>query len=257
MMPAQAVDSQSEPSRVNQPVFKLLSVILLATLATQLAHLAYNSEHDFQSIVLPSVLYLSATVIPLGGLGIWFGRQIGLGVPLLAALLQNQPGAWRNLLRDAKISMLLGLMIGAGLVLLRMATESYLPSEIPTFGHRGVWGGIIVSAAAALSEEIWFRLGIMTMLLWSFARLLGYKTIPAALAWPVVIFVSVAFGMAHLPQLMSHGAGTSFAIWATILGNSLVGTFYGWCYWRLSFIAAVLAHFAVDLVIHAVPAVFV
>ena len=256
-MPAKGIESQVGTTRVTQPVFKLLAVILLATVVTQLAHLAYNSDHDFQSIMLPSFLYLCATVVPLGGLGIWLGRQIGLGTPLLAALLQNQPGARRSLLRDARVSMLLGLSFGAGLVLLRMATASFLPPEIPAFGHRGVWGGILVSAAAALSEEVWFRLGIMTMLLWSFARLLGYKTIPPALAWPVIVVVSVAFGMAHLPQLMSHGAGTSFAIWATILGNSLVGILYGWCYWRLSFIAAVIAHFAVDLMIHAVPALFV
>ena len=153
--------------------------------------------------------------------------------------------------------MLLGLSMGAALVLLRVLTEPYLPPEIPSFGHRGVLGGILVSAAGAVSEEVWFRLGFMTMLLWAFARLSGHKTIRPSLAWPVIVFVSVAFGLAHLPQLMSYEAGTPFAMWATIIGNSLVGTMYGWCYWRLSFVAAVIAHFAVDLVIHSIPAFFV
>ena len=45
-----------------------------------------------------------------------------------------------------------------------------------------------------------------------------------------------------------------FKLLASIPGNSLVGILYGWCYWRLSFIAAVIAHFSVDLIIHAVPA---
>ena len=187
-------------------------------------------------------------------LGIWFGRQIGLGTPLLAALLQKQPGAWRNLLNDARIAILLGLLVGIALVLLRMVTTRYLPPEIPDFGHRGVIGGLLVSVAAAMSEEVWFRLGIMTMLLWSIARLSGQTRIHSSVAWPVIVLVSVGFGLAHLPQLNSYGAASPFAIWATIIGNSLVGTLYGWCYWRLSFIAAVIAHFAVDVVIHAFPA---
>jgi len=68
------------------------------------------------------------------------------------------------------------------------------------------------------------------------------------------IWLGRQIGLVHLPQLMSYGAGSPFAIWATIIGNSLVGTMYGWCYWRRSFIAAVIAHFSVDLVIHALPA---
>lgn len=98
------------------------------------------------------------------------------------------------------------------------------------------------------------RLGILTLLLWSIARLSGRKSIAPSTAWPVIVLVSIGFGLAHLPQLNSYGAASPYAIWATIIGNSLVGTMYGWCYWRLSFIAAVIAHFAVDIVIHAIPA---
>jgi len=257
MGPDRSVESQLEMPGSRQPIFIPLLIILIVSVVLQLAHLAYNSLQDFQSILLPSILYLSLTTIPLGGLGIWLGRQVGLGTPLLAALLQSRPGAVAKLLKDARIAMLLGLSMGAALVLLRVLTEPYLPPEIPSFGHRGVLGGILVSAAGAVSEEVGFRLGFMTMLLWAFARLSGHKTIRPSLAWPVIVFVSVAFGLAHLPQLMSYEAGTPFAMWATIIGNSLVGTMYGWCYWRLSFIAAVIAHFAVDLVIHAIPALFV
>lgn len=254
MAPGKDMHHQLKAAAVTQPVFMPLLLILIVTIITQLAHLAYNSSQDFQSIVLPSVLYLSAITIPLGGLGIWLGRQLGLGTPLLAALLSKQPGAWSKLLSDARVATLLGLSMGVALVLLRELTSSYLPPEIPAFGHRGFWGGLLVSAAAAVSEEVWFRLGILTMLLWSIARLSGRKSIAPSIAWPVIILVSIGFGLAHLPQLNSYGAASPYAIWATIIGNSLVGTMYGWCYWRLSFIAAVIAHFAVDIVIHAIPA---
>jgi uncharacterized membrane protein len=251
------IDQNLKTAGTVQPVLLPLFVILLLTIVTQLAHLVYNSSRDFQSIVLPSVLYLSLTTIPLAWLGIWFGRQIGLGTPLLAAVLQKQPGAWKKLLNDARIAIPLGLSLGAALVLLRVVTAPYLPPEIPVFGHRGVIGGVLVSAAAAMSEEVWFRLGIMTMLLWSFTRLLRHNSIRPSVAWSVIVLVAVGFGLAHLPQLNAHGAASPFAIWATIIGNSLVGTLFGWCYWRLSFVAAVIAHFAVDVAIHAIPALLI
>lgn len=245
---------QLKTAAAGQPVFVPLLIILVATIITQLAHLAYNGSQDFQSVVVPSVVYLTVITVPLGALGIWLGRQLGLGTPLLAALLSKKPGAGSKLLNDARTATLLGLSMGVALVLLREVTAPLLPPEIPAFGHRGFWGGILVSAAAATSEEVWFRLGIMTVLAWSVVRLSGRESISPAIAWPVIVLVAAGFGLAHLPQLNSYGAASPYAIWATIIGNSLVGTMYGWCYWRLSFIAAVIAHFAVDIVIHAVPA---
>lgn len=252
------VDEQdSKTERPLRPVMTPLLIILLATFILQLASVAFSTSakgQDFQSVVLPSILFLSLITLPLATLGIWLGRGIGLGTRLLAALLQSQPGAMDKLFRDARIAALLGLATGAALLLLRVLMEPWLPPELAEFGHRGFWGGLLVSAAAAVAEEVWFRLGLMTIVLWVIIRVLGHTSVRPSVAWPVMITVAVAFGLVHLPQLMSYGAGSPFAIWATIIGNSAVGTLYGWCYWRLSFIAAVIAHFSVDIVIHALPA---
>lgn len=251
------VGQDMKTANTTQPILVPLLIILLLTFILQLASVAFSSSvkgQDFQSVVLPSILFLCLTTLPLAVLGIWLGRQIGLGAPLLAALLQNQPGAIDKLFKDARIAILLGLSMGAALVLLRVLMEPWLPPEIAAFGHRGFWGGLLISAGAAMAEEVWFRLGLMTIILWAIIRALGHTSVRPAVAWPVMITVAVAFGLVHLPQLMSYGAGSPFAIWATIIGNSIAGTLYGWCYWRLSFIAAVIAHFAVDIVIHALPA---
>jgi membrane protease YdiL (CAAX protease family) len=53
---------------------------------------------------------------------------------------------------------------------------------------------------------------------------------------------------------MSYGAASPFAIGGTIVGNSVVGVLYGWSYWRRSLVAAMVAHFAVDVVLHVLPA---
>lgn len=246
-----------ELSTATQPIFIPLLIIWLVTVLFQLGSLAYGrstDEQSFQSIVLPSILFISLITIPLGGLGIWLGRKVGLGTPLLAALIRKQPGAIHKLIKDAGLAIMLGFTIGGMLVLIRMVSEPYLPSELPAFGHRGVIGGLFVSAGAAVGEEVWFRLGLMTILVWFVARLFGHQETRPIVAWPIIILASIGFGLAHLPQLMSYGAGSPFAIWGTIIGNSMVGILCGWCYWRRSLIAAMIAHFSVDIVIHVFPA---
>ena len=58
------------------------------------------------------------------------------------------------------------------------------------------------------------------------------------------------------PQLAQFGTLTSVAIASTLLGSAIVGVVCGWLYWRRSLVAAILAHFAVDLIIQVVPAIW-
>ncbi len=245
--------------KVTQPFFTLLVILWLLTAISQLGALAYStaqSGENFQDVFLQSLIILSLLTIPLCGLGIWLGRQVGLGAPLMAALLAKTPGAKNWLFQDLKLAGILGILMGAILIIIRFFTAPYLPAELPAFGHLGVIGGLLASTGAAIGEEVWFRLGLMTLLLWLITRALGHDEIRPAVAWPVIILAGIGFGLAHLPQLISHGAGSPFAIGGTIIGNTLVGALYGWCYWRRSLIAAMMAHFSVDLVIHVLPAFF-
>lgn len=236
-----------------------LAIVYAATIAAQLISLAFGrmdsgSGRGFAEIVLTSIAFLSVVTLPLAGLGIGLGRKLGLGTPLIDALLSREPGALARLRRDATLAGILGLLLGIGLLGLRAFTASSLPPELPALGHRGVIGGLAVSVGAAVAEEVWFRLGLMTLFVWCIARLAGHRKVRPVIAWPVILITAVGFGLAHLPQLVSYGAGSPFAIGGTILGNVLVGTLYGWCYWRRSLIAAMVAHFAVDLVLHVLPA---
>lgn len=230
------------------------------TIAAQLFSLAYGrmDEHRaFASIVLPSIAFLSFITLPAIVLGIRLGPPIGLGAPLLTDLLFRTPGSSRKLLKDASLACALGIILGGLLLLIRMFSEPYLPPELPSFGHRGVMGGLAVSAGAAVAEEVWFRLGLMTLLVWGVARIAGHGEARPTVIWPVILVTAFAFGVAHLPQLMSYGAGSPFAIAGTVAGNIAVGILYGWCYWRRSLVAAMVAHFSVDVVLHVLPALMI
>jgi membrane protease YdiL (CAAX protease family) len=186
--------------------------------------------------------------------GLILGQKIGLGAPLLTDLLNCSPGSGKKLFFDARLAISLGLGLGILLLLLRFVAQPYLPPELPALGHRGVLGGLLVSISAAVGEEVWLRLGVLTMLAWVFLRLLGGHEVSPVVGWSAIVVSALAFAAMHLPQLASYGADNSVGIAATMMGNTLVGVLFGFLYWRRSLIAAMLAHFAVDLVLHVLPA---
>ena len=230
-----------------------VSLLFVLTILAQLVSLAFgriDSERSFSDIVLASLLFLSVLTLPACYFGVVLGRQIGLGVTRLDELFSNNLGAVQNLKRDVALAGSMGFFVGGMLLVLRVFTEPFLPPELPQLGYRGVLGGLAVSLGAAVGEEVWFRLGLMTLLVWSITRLKGNRTPSAAIVWTVIVLSALAFAAAHLPQLIAYGAGSSVGIVSTLLGNVLVGALYGWLFWQRGIIATMVSHFSVDLVLH-------
>lgn len=255
--PTKPTAAPQPPGLRSAPVFRLFLFLYVLTIAAQLVSLAFgriDESSSFASIAFPSALFLSLITIPSIWIGLILGRQVGLGSPLFSELLSGDSGYFREFVRQAGLAAILGIAVGALLVLIRQFSAPYLPPEVPDFGHRGVIGGLAVSFGAAVGEEIWFRLGLMTLLVWCGSRLFSDRKPRSGMVWIIIVVSAVAFGAAHLPQLLSYGAGSPFAIGGTILGNTAVGTLYGWCFWRKSLFAAMVAHFTVDLMIHVLPA---
>jgi len=231
-----------------------LAVLVALTLATQLASVAYFAAQDLPAVLLRSAAALLIVTTPLVALGLWLGMKIGLATPLLSAILSRSPGAWQQLVRDAQPAIGPGLLLGLFLWLLRIAAVDFLPSELPELGHRGAIGGLLVSISAAIGEEIWLRLGVMTVAAWLIVRVAGDSELRPHVAWIAILIAALAFSAIHLPQVAAAGAADAVGIGATMLGNSFVGILCGWMFWRSGLIAATLAHFSVDLVLHVLPA---
>ena len=221
---------------------------------SQLVSVAFTSDKSFAEIFLPSTIVLLLVSTPLAALGLSLGSRVGLGAPLLSALIMRSPGASRQVVRVTALAAGIGVSLGLFLWLLRLATADLQPPELPDLGHRGVTGGLLVSISAAIAEEVWLRLGVMTILAWILVRSLGHQDLTPRIAWTAIAVSSLAFGAIHLPQLMAAGAATSFGIAGTMLGNILVGIVCGWLYWKHGIISAIVAHFAIDVVLHVIPA---
>ena len=262
---AESNESSPPAPHSRRSIFLPLLAILLLTLVAQLGSLPYimgraaqlpsATEHSFQFMAITTVIVVIVLTIPLAGLGLWLGGKVGLGAPLPTDLLTRRPGAGERLRRDAMLAVPLGLGVGVVVALIRMAVVPYFPPALAALEHPGAMAGLGAAAGAAVAEETWLRLGVMTLLAWPVARLLGHSEIRPRVAWPANVLAALAFGLIHLPQLAQFGTVEPVAIAGTMVGNGIVGVFCGWLYWRRSLVAAILAHFAVDLILHVLPAI--
>ncbi len=234
-------------------VWPALFVLVALTLVTQLVNLAWNAQQHFASIALSSSLVIVVATTLLAAPGLWLGGKVGLGAPLLEAIIVRRAGSRGVFLEHAGLAVALGLAMGALLLILRVALEPYLPAELPDLGHRGFVGSVLVAVSAAVTEEVWLRLGVMGIVAWLLVRALGHTEVTPPSAWPAIAIAALVFAAIHLPQLSSAGAASSLGVLGTLFGNTLVGILCGWLYWRRSLIAAILAHFATDLVLHVLP----
>lgn len=226
------------------PISSVLWLYLL-TIVSQLANIvyeAYVNQSAILPLLLPSILFLTLLTVPALIIGFRLGPEIRLKHP-----------ETKNAFIFTLVS---SVSLGVLLLLLRWALLPYLPENIPEYGFRGFIGGTLVSIGAAVGEEVWFRFGLMTLVLWLVKKTFKLDLISNRFALSVIIIIAFLFGLAHLPQLSAVGADTMFAIWATILGNIAVGVLYGWCFWRYGLYYAIIAHFSLDIVLHALPALF-
>ncbi len=215
---------------------------------------SFTSDKRFADVFLPSTIALLLVTTPLAALGLSLGSKIGLGAPLLTALLVRRPGALRRILRVAVAAAGVGVSIGFFLLLLRFAAADLHSPALPELGHRGVLGSFLVAVSAAIGEEVWLRLGMMTIVAWLLTRIFGQDKLTSRITWAAILASALVFGAIHLPQLAAAGAATVIGVTGTMFGNAIVGIACGWLFWKYGIISAIAAHFAIDIVLHVLPA---
>lgn len=226
---------------------KPLILLFIMTVLSQLAFPVYSASISSQAItplLLPSLLFISALTIPSLAVGSMLNLKVSAGCPPISVPTKT----------GLQFAILSGLALGIALLILRFVLQPHLPDGLPDYGFRGAIGGFLVSLGAAVAEEVWFRYGLLTLVFYAYLTLTKAETLSQISALMLITLVAFVFGLAHLPQLLSFGAGSLFAIWATILGNVAVGILYGWCFWKYGLFAAIIAHFTLDLVLHVLPA---
>ncbi len=254
-----AVDTVAEPA-ARRLSWKAFGVLMAGALVGILGVIPYSLTLSGPLPPLPIPLWPLLTrqviqnlvlIAAATGLGLWLGGKVGLGAPLLRAWLAGDPEAparFRSLLVPASVA---GALSAVGILALELgffAPRLSIASE--TVSGPPAWQGFLASFYGGINEELLLRLGVMTLFAWLGAKLTRTDRPGAGVMWSANVLAAVLFGLGHLPAIAAILPLTALVITRAVVLNGLAGVVFGWLYWRRGLLAAMVAHFSADIVLH-------
>ena len=119
--------------------------------------------------------------------------------------------------------------------------------------HPPFWMGALASFYGAINEEVLLRLFLFSFLYFLLGKCVEIKHGRKLFSlWCINIFVSLIFGLGHLPAAFKLTTPSSYEILRLLTLNGIAGVVFGWLFWSRGFYAAVIAHFVTDVMIHVI-----
>lgn len=223
----------------------LLFPYLLATMPQVLA----KARIPLPALVLVQSLQGFVLLGLLAFAGLRMGHALGLESPWLRALVFRRPRAsqawWQ--------AIALGLFAAVVMMGLAPLFDAQMPTPLhplpSTSANDASWAGFLASFYGGISEELQLRLFLMTLIVWTFAKLAKRAPSPAVF-WSAIVIAALLFGAGHLPAAAAIWPLDTVVIARTIVLNGLGGLVFGWLYWKRGFESAMLGHFSADLILH-------
>jgi hypothetical protein len=183
-------------------------------------------------------------MVPACAIGVWLGLKLGLGSEL-RVLASRAPGAWETVRKGTFSGTPVGLAIGA----VALLGVSSMPenARIPGFENPTILEGLLRCLSAALTEEIAFRFGLMTLSAWVVWLGLKRTATHATLLWVGNLLASLVFAAARLPGQPPE-AWSPAVLGPLLTFNAAAGLTMGWLFMRYGLMSAISAHFAADVV---------
>jgi hypothetical protein len=181
--------------------------------------------------------------------GVWLGKKVSLGSGL-RELVSGTPGCWKQV----RLALVPGTLVGLTLGVLQLISQNVIPKDalIPALNNPNTFEWLLRCLSAALTEEIAFRFGLMTLLVWIIRAIVKRPAIHTPSLWIGNLLSALVFAAAHFPQLELQRYGLSLLI-IFVVTSSSVGMIMGWLYMRYGLVSAMVAHLVTDLMIYVIP----
>jgi len=187
------------------------------------------------------------------GVGLFVAHKISLGAPTIGALVNGHglPYSWSQVLF---YPVLAGLVIGA---LMTMIDLAYLPhwpkSLLEAAKNTSLRENFLACFYGGLNEEYLTRLFGVSLVAWLLTHI-GHHSgnVPSDwVMWTAILIMALLFAIGHLPALKGVGGKVSGVMLSrTFVLNMPIAIACGWFYWKYGIEAAIIAHFAADLIYH-------
>jgi hypothetical protein len=248
------MDDAVTNARVDSVLFVWL---LLAGLFGSLIGVPWSIAFLRESATDSAVVWLSAVVevlfflTPAAAVGVWLGKKVGLG-SRLREFVSEMPGGWEHVRSGLLPAMLVGLALGG----VGFFAQNAIPKSalMPGLNNPNTFEWFLRCLSAALTEEIFFRLGLMTFFVWVLRSIVKRAAINVPSLWVGNLLAALIFAGAHLPQLTVHSWSLLIPF---VMFSCSAGMVMGWLFMRYGLISAIVAHFIGDLVVYVVPRLLV
>ena len=188
-------------------------------------------------------------------IGLWISSRTNLGAPVLARIFSKKPVNklinWKSILSSVFLATLVALLL---LGLFELQSEFYPISSKISRPSKPFYA--LVSFSAGISEEIMFRLGLMSLLIAIIQFINKVDNPTNKMVWAGIIISALFFGLMHLPLSKNFVELTPFSIGVTMVGNLITGSTFGWIFWKRGLLVAIISHIAFDLVFHVIGTPF-
>jgi hypothetical protein len=204
-------------------------------------------------IMLLSFLQTTVLFAIVVGVGLFVAHAIRLGAPYIETVLTGTP-VNPGIMTILQIGIVLGVLAGMVLLLADLLFMPYWPEVLLDTARKTTLSeNFLASFYGGINEELLMRLFGFSVLAWLLSRMWHTPTgLPtSAVFWIVNVIMAVVFGLGHLPALKGMlGKITPVMFTRTMLLNAPVGLICGWLFWKYGIEAAIIAHFAADIIYH-------
>lgn len=181
----------------------------------------------------------------LGLLGLYFSSKLGF-----ARIWDNNVSINQRFLQPAAV----GFLIGVFFIISDFIFNHFF--GLPHIPHPPFPTSVTSSIAAAIGEEIVFRLLFISFWLWLISKVILNGKWQNTLFWIITGFSAIAFSIGHLPSIMFLFDYQSFSdipaslFTEVILLNGVLSFFSAYFLKKFGLLAAVGIHFWVDIIWH-------
>lgn len=190
--------------------------------------------------------------------GLWAARKLGLGAPLVDALIRKEvlPHSARQI---AVRAIVLGVAAALLIIVLELLVFSAVTESLENEAQLNVapWKGFLASFYGGIAEEIQLRLFMLSIVALGIRYVVGLVSksqASSSLSWKVFwianITAAVLFGLGHLPATAELIPLTPLVVTRAIILNGAIGLVAGFLYWQQGIEMAMICHFSADIVLH-------
>ena len=245
----------------------MLALVLVASLlkAPMIIANDYADQPGLWTSIILSVTMSNFVLFGLpGGIGLLLANRAGLGLPFIEGWVDKKPlkGKIGKMALTALVAagVLTAIGIGVRFLTLPMIQAEFEALNIPLSALGELtqapwWAMLLAALSAGITEEVGFRLGLLTLLIWVVGWIWHDETGRAKPIgfWLANLLVAVLFGAFHLLNLSALGLPLmSGLLIRAILGNGLLALAFGWLYRTYGLESAMLSHFIFDVLLYVV-----